>query len=139
MVQQVKSVMHSDPVTVPVLAMASDAARLMMEYDIGDVIVMADDRCCGIVTDRDLVVRVMAAGRDPRTTQIGEICSAQLIAVAPDDEVEIATCWMREFALRRLPVIEDGRLVGIVSLGDLALVRDPASVLAEISSSPPNM
>jgi CBS domain-containing protein len=135
---KVKSVMHTDPVTVPVEATAAEAARLMKNYDIGDVIVVQDGECCGIVTDRDLVIRVVAEGRDPTTTQVGEICSAELITISPDDDVETATAWMRERALRRLPITQDGRVVGIVSLGDLALERDPASVLADISAAPPN-
>jgi CBS domain-containing protein len=138
MMRQVKNVMHRDPVTVSGRAMAADAARLMMEYDIGDVIVVDNGECRGIVTDRDVVVRVIAAGRDPKFTQVWEICTAELVTVGPEDDVEMAAAWMRECGVRRLPVTENRRLFGIVSLGDLALTGDRGSVLAEISAAPPN-
>jgi len=138
MTQRINDVMHRDPVTVPVDARAAHAAQLMNEYDIGDVIVVDGDQCCGIVTDRDLVIRVMAPGADPQRTRIGEICSPEPLTITPQDDVTAATELMRKQALRRLPVTENGRLVGIVSLGDLALLRDPSSVLADISAAPAN-
>jgi CBS domain-containing protein len=81
---------------------------------------------------------VIAEGRDPRATRIGDIASHDLAAVAPDDPVGRAVQIMREKAVRRLPVVENGKVVGIVSIGDLALDRDPDSALADISAAPPN-
>jgi CBS domain-containing protein len=139
MAERLKSVMHGDPVTVPAGGLASHAARLMKEYDIGDVIVLDDDECvCGIITDRDLVVRVLAEGLDPTVTTVGAVCSPNPVTLGPDDDVESAVVAMREHACRRLPITRGQRLVGIVSLGDLALERDPTSALADISAAPPN-
>jgi CBS domain-containing protein len=90
------------------------------------------------VTDRDIVVRALAEGRDPAATPIGEICSSELHAVPPGDSVAAAMRVMRENAVRRLPVVKDGRLVGILSLGDLAKLRDRDSVLADVCAAPAN-
>ena len=78
-----------------------------------------------------------AEGADPNTTRLGQVVSSDLTAVAPDDPVERAIELMRDKAIRRLPVIERGRPVGFVSIGDLAVERDPESVLADISEEPP--
>jgi CBS domain-containing protein len=136
--QTVQDVMTTTPITVPPSAFAWDAARLMKEQDIGDVIVVDGDRLCGIVTDRDLVVRVMGEGRDPSRTTIGEICSENVKTVSPADPVDEAVHLMRQSALRRLPVTQKGKPVGVVSIGDLAVERDPDSALADISAAAPN-
>lgn len=134
----IKDVMTPTPITLPTSAFAWDAARLMKEQDIGDVVVVDDERVCGIVTDRDLVVRVVSEGRDPSRTTVGEICSENLKTVSPGDPIDHAVRLMREEALRRLPVTENGKPVGIVSIGDLAVQRDPESALADISAAPGN-
>jgi CBS domain-containing protein len=85
------------------------------------------------------VVRILAEGRDPAATTLADISSHDLTTVSPEDSVEQAVQLMREKAIRRLPVVEDGRPVGIVSLGDLAVERDPDSALGEISAAPPNV
>lgn len=138
MAQTVRDVMTATPVTLSAAATATDAARVMRDANIGDVVVLEDRRIRGIVTDRDIVVRGIADGRDPAATTLADICSSDLITVSPSTEVGEAIRLMREKALRRLPVVEDGRPVGIVSLGDLAVERDPGSVLGEISAAPPN-
>ena len=94
---------------------------------------------CGLVTDRDLVVRVLAAGRDPRTTRLGEVCSRQTRTLAPDDEIAEAIGLIRRHAVRRIPIVEQGRAVGIVTIGDLALQRDRNSALAAVSGAPSNV
>lgn len=111
----------------------------MRDQDIGDVIVLDDSQeLFGVVTDRDLAVRLIAEGRDPAGVTIGEVCSRDLQTLSVDDSVGDAVRLMSEKAIRRLPVIEDGRPVGIVSLGDLAATQDPESALADISAAPPN-
>jgi CBS domain-containing protein len=110
----------------------------MKEQGIGDVLVVEGDRLAGIVTDRDLVVRVMAEGREPVATPVGEIASDEIKSVSPDDPVDHAVGLMREAALRRLPVTQNGYVVGVVSIGDLAVEREPGSALADISAAPPN-
>ncbi|MFD0273547.1 CBS domain-containing protein [Kitasatospora sp. NPDC127111] len=138
MSQKIRDIMTSSPVTVPEQTSVHDAARRMRDADIGDVLVMDDGRMCGMITDRDLVVRALAEGLDPDWTPVGDICSTELISVGPDDDVGHAVDLMRHHALRRLPVMDDGRPVGVVSLGDLAMDRDPRSALADISSAEPN-
>jgi CBS domain-containing protein len=131
-------VMTSDPRTVDVGDTLVDAARQMRDGDVGSVIVLENGQVSGILTDRDIVVRAVAEGRDPGETKVGEICSRDLTTLTPDQSVDDAIRLMREQDVRRLPVVEDGRPVGIVSLGDLAIEREPDSALADISSAPPN-
>ncbi len=138
MAPTVRDVMTVDPVSLPADASVIDAARTMKERDIGDVIVVEDGRICGVVTDRDLAVRALAEERDPVGTRIGEICSRDLATVAPDDDCTAAGDLMRDRAVRRIPVVEDGKPVGIVSLGDLAVERDPDSAVGHISAASPN-
>lgn len=137
--ERMSDVMTPNPQALPESTTAREAAEAMRANDIGDVLVTDDNgRIAGILTDRDLVVRVIAEGRDPRVTSIGDVASRALTAVAPDDPVDRAVQIMREKAIRRLPVVEKGKVVGIVSIGDLALDRDPDSALADISAAPPN-
>jgi CBS domain-containing protein len=132
--------MTPDPVAMIESESLLNAAKAMREEDIGDVIVLDDTtaRVKGIATDRDLVVRAVAEGLDPAETTLAVICSEELVFVAPDDPIDKAARLMRDGAIRRLPVVEDGRPVGVVSLGDLALEMDRRSALAEISAAPPN-
>ena len=136
--QQVKEVMTERPATLDRAASLAEAAQLMRDRDIGDVIVVEGQDVAGIVTDRDIVIRGVADGADPNRTRVGEVVSGELASVGPDDPVEQAITVMREKAVRRIPVLEGGKLVGIVSLGDLAVERDQSSVLADISEEPPN-
>src|SRR5262249_44732120 len=109
------------------------------DQNIGDVIVLnADGTMCGIVTDRDLVVRGVAAQRDLDKTEIGDVCTGALVRLPPTASLEDAVKVMRERAVRRIPVVNDGKVVGIVTIGDLARAVDPKSALAEISAAPPN-
>ena len=84
------------------------------------------------------MVRALAEGRDPARTTVGEICSRELTTLSPNDAIGDAEKTMRARAIRRLPVVEGGRPVGIVSLGDLAVERNPDSTLGGISAAPPN-
>ena len=133
----VRDVMTSNPVTVTPDTTVIDAAKKMSTADIGDVLVQNGSGVC-IMTDRDVVVRVIAEGRDPAKTTVGDVCSTDLATVTPDTPISTAIGLMRDKAVRRIPVVEDGRPVGIVSLGDLAERQDPESALADISSAPPN-
>jgi len=136
----IQDVMTDSPCAVNLTASIAAAARAMRENDIGDIIVLDGDRLYGILTDRDIVVRGLAEDKDPGTTAVGEICSRDITTVRPTDSVGSAVRLMRERALRRLPVVDAGGIVvGIVSLGDLAVERDPRSALADISAAPPNI
>lgn len=136
--QTVRELMTADPIVLDASATVSDAARAMKARDVGDVLVRSDGKLCGIVTDRDIVIRALAGDPQggPRRT-LGEICTRDVAALQPDAEVDEAIRVMRERAVRRVPVIEGDRPLGIVSLGDLAIARDRESALADISAAPP--
>jgi CBS domain-containing protein len=138
MAQYLRDIMTQRPVTVQASDTVVAAARSMRDGNIGDVVVVDNDQIQGILTDRDIVVRALAEGRDPGRTTVGEICSRELTTLSPNDAIGDAEKVMRERAIRRLPVVEGGRPVGIVSLGDLAVERSPDSTLGGISAAPPN-
>jgi CBS domain-containing protein len=138
--QYVRDVMTPNPSAVTAGASVMEAARLMREKDIGDVVVLEDKRLYGILTDRDIVVRALAKGADPATTKVADVCSRDLTTVTPTTSVAQAIQVMRGKAIRRLPVVEEGgRIVGILTIGDLAVERDRRSALGEISAAPPNL
>jgi len=130
--------MTREPRTIPADGSLSDAAKVMRDADIGDLIVVEGDRVAGIVTDRDIVVRGIADGRDPQSTSMSEVGTSDPTTLEPGQGIDEAIETMRRLDVRRLPVVENGRLVGIVSLGDLAVERDSGSALADISAASPN-
>jgi CBS domain-containing protein len=137
--QTVREVMTTKVVTLPPDTTLAEAARTMREQDIGDIVVADGGSPVGLVTDRDIVVRAVAEQRDPAVTTIGEILTADLVTVRPDDTVQSAALLMRDNAVRRVLVCDtDQSLVGIVSIGDLAEEIDPESVLGGISRAAPN-
>ena len=137
--QKVREVMTPMPSTIQASEPAAEASRRMRELDVGSLVVVDEGgSVVGVLTDRDIVVRALAEGRDPNTTTVRDISSQELATLSPDDSVDQAVQLMRDKAVRRLPVLEGGRPVGIVSIGDLALERDRRSVLADISEEPPN-
>jgi len=138
MAQYLRDIMTQRPVTVQATDTVAAAARSMRDGNIGDVVVVDNDQIQGILTDRDIVVRALAEGRDPGRTTVGEICSRELTTLSPNDAIGDAEKTMRARAIRRLPVVEGGRPVGIVSLGDLAVEKNPDSTLGGISAAPPN-
>jgi CBS domain-containing protein len=134
----IRDVMSPRPKILDANATVAEAAEVMRAEDIGGVMVVAGDRLYGILTDRDIVVRALAAGLDPNETYIGDICSRDLTTVSPDDGVGHAVRVMRAKALRRLPVQEHGEVIGMLTIGDIAVARDVHSALADISAAPPN-
>lgn len=133
----VAEVMTPNPATIESTRTVRDAAELMASGDLGVVVVVEDSEVVGVVTDRDLVVRVLAQGGGPEDV-VRRACSATLVTTTPDADAAEAVRLMRENAVRRLPVLQAGQLVGIVSIGDLAVDRDPTSALADISAEEPN-
>ena len=116
------------------------AARILARYNIGLLPVCGGDgRVCGVVTDRDLVTRCIASGRQPASTQVREVMTTQVVAVRPDMDAAAAAYLMGKQQIRRLPVVENGRICGMVSLGDLAgreeTGNDAKGALADISSN----
>ena len=130
MATKMRDIMSPAPVSMAATEPVSAAARAMKEHGIGTVLITADGRLIGLVTDRDITVRVLAENRDPVATRVGDICSTELAVLGPDDDVEQAARLVRERAVRRIPIVQDGTPVGVVSLGDLALQKDQAQVTA---------
>lgn len=117
---QIRDLMTSNPTTCDASATVADAAKQMARENVGPIPVVEGDRLVGLVTDRDIVVRVVAEGRDPSSTKLSEIASSDLKTVTPDDDLDVALRAMASAQVRRLPVVEDGRLVGIVAQADVA-------------------
>jgi CBS domain-containing protein len=138
MADTIAEVMTSYPMTIERTESAAEAARRMAAADAGDVIVVDNGTVCGIVTDRDIAIRLVACEKAP-STPVSEIISDDLQTVSQDMSIDQAVRLMRQRRVRRLPVVEQGRAVGVVSLGDLAIERDPTSVLADISAAAGNM
>jgi len=138
MAQKIRDVMTPDPVTCDAEDSVMDAARAMKDHAIGDVIVVDGGRICGVVTDRDLVVRVMAEGKDANMTPLREVCTREVVTLSPDDDADRAVRMMTERAVRRIPIVERNDVVGVVTIGDLAMERDAHSALATLSAAPPN-
>ncbi|MFD5103429.1 CBS domain-containing protein [Streptomyces albidochromogenes] len=137
MAQFVREVMTAGVAAVRPDASLVEAAQLMRAQDIGDVLVARDNQLIGVLTDRDIALRAVADGFDPLTVNVQSVCTPAPVCVGPDDEVSTAVTLMRQHAIRRLPVVEDGRPLGVVSIGDLAEFQDPRSALADISRSAP--
>jgi CBS domain-containing protein len=138
MAQNIREVMTADPHTVSSDATLEEAAQEMKSDDIGAVLVTDNGDVEGILTDRDIVVRAIAEGRDPSSTKVGDVATRDVRTLTPDSSVDDAIKIVREQNVRRIPVGVDGRPAGIVSIGDLAIERDTDSALADISSEPPN-
>ncbi|MGH8836225.1 MAG: CBS domain-containing protein [Actinomycetes bacterium] len=136
--QRIYEIMTKDVVSVPTNATVLEAARLMREHAIGDVLVVDGEQLWGVVTDRDIVTRVVAEGGSPNDTSVAEVSSKDPVAVRPEQDFREAVSLMRTHDIRRLPVVDDDdRLVGILTLGDLAEQKDPDSALGDISAAPP--
>jgi CBS domain-containing protein len=135
--KKIRDVMTATPQTLETSASVREAARLMRDDDIGDVIVVENGTIRGIITDRDITLRVVAEGADAGIT-LGEVCTGDVVTVSPNDREKDAVRLMREHAVRRLPVVTDGKPVGVVSIGDLAIDLDTDSALADISAAPAN-
>lgn len=134
----VREIMTKNVINMQVSTTLEEAARAMREQDIGNVVVAEDERLVGLVTDRDIVIRAVADGMDPTTTTLGSVASRDIIAIQPDDTAQAAALLMREQAIRRVLVVDDQGLCGILSIGDLATEIDPDSVLGGISGAAPN-
>ncbi|MGY0234447.1 CBS domain-containing protein [Longispora urticae] len=138
MTELVRSLMTRFPVCLPPTASVAEAARKMLDHQIGNVLVTDGGKLCGIVTDRDLVVRGIAAHAGAGAP-IGDLASPHPRVLRPEDPLDYAVRVMRENAVRRLPVCgEEGHPVGILSLGDVVTDRTPSSTLAAICTAPPS-
>ncbi len=145
MVQQLREVMTARPVALQSGATVLDAARAMADGSIGSVLVVhTEDTLRGLIIDRDIVVRAVATGRELTSTTLGEVCTEDVATLSASDSVSDAIRLMSEQAIRRVPVMAGGKLVGVVSLGDIVLEQDPLDeqdvhfALADISAAPPD-
>lgn len=134
----VRDVMTPDPVGVYYEQTIGEAARIMRDSGVGAVLVVRGSSLDGVVTDRDLVVRALAGGAGPEVP-VGPLSSQRLVGVEAAQPVAEAGRLMGENAVRRLPVIEGGQIVGMVSLGDLAVTGHEGSSLAAVSQAPSNL
>jgi len=121
MTQSVRDAMTENPRSIGASASVVEAARLMREGDIGSLPITDDEELVGMITDRDITTRVVAEASDLATTSVGDVYSQDLISVEPDKDLEEAVQLMARHQVRRLPVVENGRLVGIVAQADVAL------------------
>jgi CBS domain-containing protein len=136
MPETVRDIMARNPVVLTPDTSIQQAAQQMRDDDIGNVIVAQGDKLQGIVTDRDIVVRAVADGRID--TKLGEIATGNVTTIEPDRPADDAARIMRDQNVRRLPVVENGTPIGIVSIGDLAIQLDDGSALADISAASGN-
>jgi CBS domain-containing protein len=138
MAKSVRDAMTEDPRSIGASASVVEAARLMREQHIGSLPITDDDQLLGMITDRDITTRVVAEAADAKTTSVGDVCSRDLISVEADNDHEEALGLMARHQVRRLPVVENGRLVGIVAQADIALGENETKTgeLVEAISEP---
>jgi signal-transduction protein with cAMP-binding, CBS, and nucleotidyltransferase domain len=130
---KVRDVMTSGPIGVDYDQSVGEAARAMRDWGVGAILVVSNGSLYGLVTDRDLVVRAVAEER-AADEPVGPLSSANLIGVDADADVHEAMRLMRQHGVRRLPVLEDGQVAGIVSLGDLTMQDEPDLAFAQLSA-----
>jgi CBS domain-containing protein len=122
--QRLRDVMTPSPATVRISDPAILAAQVMRDEDVGSVPVMDEGTIAGIITDRDIAIQIVAEGKEPQTASVGQYMSTDLVTGRPDMTLREASELMGRHQIRRLPVVDQNRLVGIVSLGDLALEHE---------------
>lgn len=127
MTNTVKDAMTASPAYLDGNASVIEAARTMVNEDVGSIPVVEEGRLVGIVTDRDLVVQVMAKDLDPNKIPVSDVCSENPIVAAPQESLEVALKRMATEQIRRLPVVEEGRLVGMLAQADVAQNAEAAS------------
>lgn len=136
---EIKDIMTQKVISIDPTESVEVAARTMARYNIGALPVCKGGRLCGMLTDRDIVTRCLAANRQPANTQVRQVMTEQVTAVSPDMQTGVAAHLMGRLQIRRLPVVENGNLCGMVSLGDMAVreetVLDAGDVLADVSSN----
>jgi len=137
--KSVQDAMTSNPCTIDAGKPVAYAAKMMKQENVGIAPIVEGDRLVGTLTDRDIVVRVVAEGKDPQTLKARDVASTSLITVAPQQDLDEALRLMANHQIRRLPVVEgDGRVVGVLAQADVAEEAKPKKVgelVEEISKS----
>lgn len=126
--KRIREVMTPSPETVEPGQPVAEAAKLMKQADVGMIPVVQEGQLSGTVTDRDIVLRVIAEGKSPASTTVGEIASGEVVTVDPEQELEEALELMAKHQVRRLPVVENGRLIGVLAQADVAREGDEREV-----------
>jgi signal-transduction protein with cAMP-binding, CBS, and nucleotidyltransferase domain len=138
-VREVREVMTAAPETIRTDAPVREAAEILERADIGSVIAVEDDEHVrGIVTDRDIALRVVASGRDAAETTVEDVMTPSPATIAPTATVREAVALMKQYDVRRLPVVEAGRPIGVIALADLSTSSEVRRLLADLSNAPPN-
>jgi CBS domain-containing protein len=137
MAESIRDVMTSNPCTIDAEQTVAYAAKMMREEDVGLAPIVEGDKLVGMLTDRDITVRVVAEGKDANAVKVSEVASGELLTVNPQQDLDEALRMMAKHQVRRLPVVEeDGRLVGVVAQADVAREGDAEAtgrLVAEIS------
>ena len=121
MAKKVREVMTSNPCTIDADKSVAYAAKMMRDEDVGVAPIVEGDRLVGVLTDRDIAVRVVAEGHDPQTTKVTEVASKELVTIDPQQDLDEALRLMASHQVRRLPVVEeDGRIIGVIAQADIA-------------------
>jgi CBS domain-containing protein len=140
MATKVRDVMTGRPFTVSPDTLISEVAEVMEREDIGSVPVLEGDQLAGMITDRDIVVRAIAKGKDPRGMPVREAWTREVLAVREDDDLSDAMKAMASYQVRRMPVVDDdNRLVGVIAQADVALEAKEKAIgemVEEISKEP---
>lgn len=123
--ERVREAMTPSPTTIDANESVVESARLMATTDVGSLPVVADGQLVGMVTDRDLVLQVLAKDLDPHKTTVGSVCSENPVVVGPEDSLDEALQRMAREQVRRLPVVEERRLVGILAQADVSRAAEP--------------
>jgi CBS domain-containing protein len=127
MAKSIRDAMTSNPCAIDADKSVAYAAKMMRDEDVGFAPIVEGDKLVGAVTDRDIAVKVVGEGKDPETTTVLEVASADLVTVYPDQDLEEALTLMAHNQVRRLPVVEqDGQLVGVLAQADVAQEADAA-------------
>jgi len=122
---KVQDIMTKDPETVGPGTYIGDVAKLMRDLDVGIIPIVSDDELKGVITDRDITIRVVAEGRNPDQVKVSEVASKQVVTIDPQQDLDEALRIMAKHQVRRLPVVEeDGKLVGVVAQADIARKGD---------------
>ena len=136
---EIKDIMTQSVVSIDPDESVEVAARTMTRHNIGALPVCSNGKLCGMLTDRDIVTRCLAASRQPADTRVRQVMTEQVTSVRPDLDIGVAAHLMGRLQIRRLPVVENGKLCGMVSLGDMAVreesVLDAGDALADVSSN----
>jgi CBS domain-containing protein len=139
MATTMRDIMSPAPACLTAADSVYAAAQAMTEHGTGTVLVLTEGKLSGILTDHDIAARVLAENRDARTVRIGDICSPVVAVLSPGDYVQAAARLVRERGVRRIPILHEGTIVGVVCAADLAVTPEETSMLSAVAAAPPGL